>query len=114
MHTLNFEEFLNEKTYTQGKPDAEENKASFYEKAKLKDDQKKAVESLVDKAAQEENINKGLNYKALIVGKIAGLDDKQIAELEKEIEEKHENFTPLVLLKLSKLTMEQGEAFGDL
>ena len=116
MSTLkNFDEFLEEaKQYKAGNPDSEENKASFYEKAKLKDDQKKLVTALVDKASEEGNVNKGQNYKALILGKLAGLDDKQIEELEKNIDAKHDEFMPLILVKLAKISMDQASALSDL
>lgn len=102
------------KQFKGGSPDAEENKTSFYEIAKLKDDQKKLVQDLVSKAAAEGNINKGENYKALILGKLAGLDDKQVEDLEKQIDKKHEEFMAFLLLSLSKITMEQAKAFSEL
>jgi hypothetical protein len=111
----NFDEFLNEtKQFKGGKPDAEENTASFYEIAKLKDDQKKMVEALVNKAAAEGNINTNQNYKVLIVGKLAGLDDKAVEDLEKMIDKKNEEFIFYAMIKLAKLTMEQAKAFSEL
>ena len=69
---------------------------------------------LVDKAADEGNINVGQNYKTLVLGKLAGLDDKQVEELEKDIKEKHDEFMAILLLKLAKLSMSQAEAFSEL
>lgn len=114
-HLKKFQEFsVNEKLYKQGKNNTEENKTSFYEIAKLKEDQKKLISDLVDKTAAENNVKIQGNYKMLIVGKLAGLDDKQIAELEKSTEEKEEEFAKLILVKLAGLNMEQVKAFQEL
>jgi len=108
----NFENFLNEKQYTQGKPNAEANIPEFYEKAKLKEDQKKSIASLVEKTANEGNVKKQEKMKALILAKLAGLEEKEVLEMEKELE--NEDFMSLLLLKLSGLSMEQGKAFQEL
>jgi ferritin-like protein len=114
-HIKQFQEFsLTEKIYSQGKNDAEANKTSFYESIKLKEDQKKLISELVDKTASEDNVKIQSNYKVLILGKLAGLDEKQVEELEKNIEEKDEDFVKLILLKLSGLSMDQAKAFQEL
>ena len=110
-----FEQMLEAKQTKGGKNDAETNKASFYEMAGLKDDQKKAIEKLVDTTASIDNIEKQINYKYLVAAKLAGMEDKDIAELEKAADEaKNEEFAPMVLMKLAKLTMDQGKAFREL
>jgi ferritin-like protein len=109
-----FVQMLEAKQYINGKNDVENNKASFYEMAGLKDDQKKAIEKLVDTTASIDNIEKQINYKYLVVAKLAGMEDKDIVELEKAADAKNEDFAPMVLFKLAKLTMEQGKAFAEL
>ena len=110
-----FNSFVNEKLYSKGKPDSEANKKEFYNKVKLDDKQKKLISSLVDKCASEENIKKGINYKYLILGKLAGLDDKKIEELEKNIDDtKNEEFVLLVLAAISDLKIEDLKAFSEL
>jgi len=108
----NFESFLNEKQYTQGKNDAKANIAEFYEKAKLKEDQKKSIASLVEKTAEEGNVEIQERMKALILAKLGGLEEKEVLEMEKEL--KNKEFMSLLLLKLSGLSMEQAEAFQEL
>jgi hypothetical protein len=110
-----FGQMLEVKQTINGKNDVETNKASFYEMAGLKDDQKKAIEKLVDTTASIDNIEKQINYKYLVVAKLAGMEDKDIVELEKAAgDAKNEDFAPMVLFKLAKLTMEQGKAFAEL
>lgn len=115
-HVKFFEDFhIDEKLYKQGSNDAEANKTSFYEIAKLKDDQKKLITELVDKTAKEDNVKLQEKYKALILGKLAGLEDKQVSELENNVEKyDKEEFTTRILLNLSGLSIEQAKAFQEL
>lgn len=105
---------VNEKQYLPGLDAQEANKTSFYEIANLTGDQKKRISELVDKTAAEKNIKTQINYKMLILGKLAGLDNKTVEELEKRVEENQEEFASLILANLSGMSMDQVKALQEL